>query len=124
MQETYRKIASRLVAILNCEKAGNVEWQRRHRDTIDELCRNELPSGSGFDSGTTLDYDRSSPDRLVFSAPFHRMNDAGYYDGWIDIKVTVKASLAFGVDIKITGIRERRDPGLRGYVADVFNGVA
>ena len=124
MQETYRKIASLLVAIANCEKSGNDEWADRHQDAIDDLCKNNLPSGSGFDCGTELDYGRSTPDRLVFNAPFHRMNDAGCYDGWIDIRVTIKASLAFGFDIKITGIRERRDPGLRDYVADVFNNVA
>lgn len=117
--EVYKRIASLLVAIENCKKTGNVEWQRRHRETIDELCRNELPSGSGFDCGTTLD-DSSSPDRLVFNAPFHRMNDAGCYDGWVDIKVTIRASLAFGIDVKVMGIRERRDPGLRDYVTDCF----
>lgn len=118
--EVYKRIAYLLVAIDNCKKTGNVEWQHRHRDTIDELCKNELPSGSGFDCGTTLD-DSSSPDRLVFNAPFHRMHESGHYDGWIEVKVTIRASLAFGPYVdRVTGIRERRDPGLRDYVIDCF----
>src|SRR5688500_3515130 len=57
------------------------EWVDRHQDSIDEMLK-ALPHGSGIDSGVTFDQHKSTPDKLIFSVPFHSMDENGYYDGW------------------------------------------
>jgi hypothetical protein len=67
-----------------------------------------MPSGSGFDSGTTLDLDASHADKLVFQTSFHHMDENGYYDGWTEHTVTVTPSLRDRYHIRISG-RNRND---------------
>ena len=76
-----------------------------------------MPSGSGIDSGTKLDFDRSKPNRLVFTAPYHHMNDDGMYDGWTDHDIIVTPDLGFGFDLRITG-RDRNQ--IKDYLGDTF----
>lgn len=122
-EKIFAHIASLLVAMDNCRKNGNVEWLERHRDAIDAACINHLPHGSGIDGKrTTLDFDRSTPDRLVFApVDFHHMDDNGFYDGWSEHTVIVTASLAFGYSIKVTG-RDRRN--IKDYLAEQYHYVA
>lgn len=117
-RKLYQHFASRLQAMQNCAKDRNVEWYDKHETVIERLCKNHMPSGSGFDNGTTLDPVASIPDRLVFSTAYHHMNEAGYYDGWSDHRVVVRPSLAHGFTLHITG-RDRND--IKDYIADVFN---
>ena len=114
--KVYERIASLLTAIANCENSGNMEWKERHETALDSIIRNG-PSGSGFDNGTKLD-DESTSERLVFSTAFHHMDEHGCYDGWTDHSVIVKASLAFGIRIIVTG-RNRR--GIKEYIGEVFH---
>lgn len=118
----YQEIAICLQAMINCEASGNTEWFDRHEERIEELCKNHMPRGSGFDSGTTLDMDRSNPDRLVFTSAYHHMDENGYYDGWSDpVIVTVKPSLQFGIDIRITGIRRKDRWSCTDYFYETFD---
>lgn len=107
-QKVYSEIAQLLIAINNCEKVNNQEWKHKHSDKIDELVNKYLPHGSGFDSGTKLDYDESLPSKLVFKTAFHHMDEYGYYDNWTYHTIIIRADLAFGIDIKVTG-RDRND---------------
>lgn len=84
------------------------EWVGKHRDRIKALAKDRMPSGSGFDSGTTFDFDRSNEERLVFHTSFHHMNGAGMYVYWTEHTITVKPSLAFGFDLTVSG-RNRND---------------
>lgn len=102
-----KELAHRIIARANCVKAGNDEWFEKHTQVIRAL-QDELPSGSGFDSGTKVDLDRSSADKLVLTTAFHHMNENGMYDGWTEHDVIVTPSLAFGFDLRITG-RDRND---------------
>jgi hypothetical protein len=45
------------------------------------------------------------------------MNENGFYNGWSDHKVIVTPSLAFGMNIKITG-ENRND--IKDFLFDVF----
>ena len=114
----YRAIAEKLQAIENCRKSGNLEWEARHGDAIEELVNSHMPSGSGFDNGTTLDTSASTPDKLVFQTAFHHMDENGMYAGWTDHSVTIKASLASGFDMRIGG-RDRN--GIKDYIAECFS---
>ena len=78
----------------------------------------KLPSGSWLDRGVSLD-SSSKPERLVFLAPFHHMDENGYYSGWTDYKIVVKPSfIHFGIDIRIIG----KDKNYaKDYLNDLFS---
>lgn len=118
-QRVYERIAGLTEARTNCIKAGNTDWQGRHEDAIKAIVNVHMPFGSGFDSGTSLDMDKSSSKRLVFLSSFHVMDDNGFYDGWIDFRVIVTPDLSRWFDIRVVGSFGRRND-LRSYVADVF----
>ena len=99
----YKAIAYTLAAYQRCIETGNKEWEDKHGDLLEEFQGNYYPSGSGFDRGTILDLEKSTPNKLVFHTAFHHMNDNGYYIAWTDHEITVKPNLAFDIDITISG---------------------
>lgn len=113
----YQVIAQTLQARVNCERSQNEEWEARHQATLDQLIRDFMPSGSGFDCGTKLD-PKSTPERLMLVAPFHHMNESGMYDGWGDHVVTVRPSLCYGFVLSISG-RDR--DGFKDYAGELFH---
>lgn len=117
-RKLYAHIAVRLSAIENCEKSGNTEWLDKHTDAIEQLVNNLMPHGSGFDHGTTLNFDKSTPDKLVFDTAFHHMDESGMYSGWTDHTVTVTPSLQFDFNLKIGG-RDRN--GIKEYIYQQFD---
>ena len=74
----YQQLAMTFNALLNCQRQAEQTgtphgWTSKHHATIDDLAKEYLPSGSGFDSGTKFDFDRSKEERLVFSTAYHHM---------------------------------------------------
>lgn len=116
-QELYSAIARALDAYLRCIETGNAEWEDKHENAITQLVYQHLPSGSGFDSGTKLDFETSKPNRLVFWTAFHHMDENGMYDGWTKHAVIVTASLVHGFELRVTG-PNRND--IKEYIAQVF----
>jgi hypothetical protein len=116
MTKIYSKIAMLVSARIQCEKTGNTEWFNNHTERISEMVSENLPSGSGFDLGTTLDLNLSTADHLVFYTSFHHMY-VGMYDGWTEHMVTVTPSLANGFNLRITG-RNRND--IKEYIGQLF----
>ena len=114
----YQQLATSLQAMLNCVDSNNQEWLVRHRENIDQIVRDHMPSGSGVDTGTAMCIEQSTPNKLVFSFSFHHMNVDGYYAGWTDHTVTVTPDLASGFDLKISG-RDRE--GIKDYLAELFH---
>lgn len=112
-----REIALLLSARQNCINSGNTAWLGNHTSRLTSLVRNHMPSGSGIDSGTTLDIDASTPDKLVFHTSFHHMDEHGSYDGWTEHAITVRPSLAFGLTLTIGG-RNRND--IKEYLSETF----
>lgn len=104
----YSELASMIQARKTCEAKDNTEWFDRHTDTIEELVKQHMPHGSGFDAGTKIDFDASHAEKLVFTTGFHHMNDGGYYDGWTEHTITVTPSLSNEFNLRITG-RNRND---------------
>jgi len=109
-------ISSLLTAIDNCQESRNTEWEGKHRQSIEAIIK-DGPSGSGWDNGTKLDWDASTPEKLVFYGGFHHMNDGGCYDGWTEHRIIVTPSLS-GLNIKITG-RNRND--IKEYIGELFH---
>jgi len=114
----YQELASLICAIENCHRSGNIDWLNKHTDRLGALVKEHMPSGSGFDLGTSFDEDNSTTERLIFHTSFHHMNDGGYYDGWTSHSVVVTPSLAFGFNLKVTG-RDRRD--IKDYIGETFH---
>lgn len=113
----YVELAQLLVARKNCERAGNAEWLGKHSERIAALVE-RMPHGSGFDAGTTLDMERSGEAILVFNTSFHHVDENGSYDGWTGHRVTVLPSLAFGVQIRVSG-QDRND--IKSYISECFH---
>ena len=118
LKPLYQRIAIALQAMENCRRTNNSEWLARHRETIETLVANHMPSGSGIDSGTKFDFDASSPNKLVFLTSFHHMNDGGIYDGWTEHSVIVTPDLAMEFGLKVTG-RDRND--IKAYLGEIYN---
>ena len=114
----YKELSAALMARENCLKTGNVEWEDKWDTRILEWCDEHLPSGSGFDSGTTFDREESTPEKLIFHTSFHHMNEGGMYDGWTEHTVTVTPSFHLGCYVKVSG-RNRND--IKDYIAEMFS---
>ena len=102
MTKVYQALASAIQARLNCVKSANNEWYHKHTETIESIARDCLPSGSGIDSGCSVDLDQSSGDTIVIDLSFHHMDDDGSYDGWTEHTATIEPTFD-GIDIRISG---------------------
>lgn len=109
-------IASALQALRNCQKSGN-DYGANWETLLSSIERNCLPSGSGIDRGTKIDFDRSNGGRIVLNFSFHHMNDGGYYDGWTDHSAIITPAFE-GFDIRITG---RNQNDVKEYLSDLFH---
>jgi hypothetical protein len=114
----YQILAGLVQARHNCQVSRNDEWFFKHGLRAQALVKRFLPSGSGWDNGTTLDLDRSSGEKLVFTGAFHHMNEHGFYDAWTDHTVTVTGSLLSGINLQISG-RNRNQ--IKDYLHDMFD---
>lgn len=103
----YREIASLLQAIENCKQRNNT----KHSEAIDYLCKNFLPSGSGIDCGTKLNWDASNPQKLVFDLSIHHMDCTGYYCGWTEHQCIVTPDLPCKFNIEFTEMHQAIDVG-------------
>lgn len=121
MQTVAQRAASLILAIQNCQKPGfngHLDYPAKHIEALEALARDYLPRGSGFDRGCTFDVDASRADCLVIRTAFHHMDENGYYCGWSDHVVRVRADLAFGFTVSVSG-RNVRD--IKDYIADTFH---
>jgi hypothetical protein len=101
--KVYQHIARKMDAYIRCMESPDSGWTNIHRESIESLVESYMPSGSGIDAGISFDFANSSPNKLIFAFGFHHMNENGYYDGWTAHKLIVSPSLAFGMDMRITG---------------------
>lgn len=118
VHKVYSVFANRVQARQNCRITGNSEWFEKHTIALEEMCKRIMPSGGGFDCGTTIDLDKSTGERLIFSTSFHHMDINGGYDGWTEHTITVKPSLIHGILITISG-RNKND--IKEYIHDSFH---
>lgn len=118
--QLYQKIASTIISIKNCEKSGNQQWIEKQKDTLYDIERQKLPRGSGIDSGCKINLEKSNEQKIVIDVPYHCMDENGYYAGWRDYQIIIRAHLAFGATVDVKG---RDYDGLKDYLADLFNYV-
>ncbi len=108
----FRRIAVLLGAMENCRVKNTPDsrdWFLKHQERLDDLLKQHLPHGSGFDAEPKMlmygdgDEGPENPDQeYTIVAPFHKMDANGYYCGWIDLYIRVTASLASEFDLHVT----------------------
>ncbi len=98
----YAWIAGACGARKRCLEHGN-EFAARWDEELDWVEKNALPSGSGIDSGTTIDRDASHDELVVLETSYHHMNDVGSYDGWTQHTIRVRPSFLGGFKLSISG---------------------
>lgn len=108
----YQKISRTLA----WQKTVSQEWRERADDRL-ASCQDELPSGSGIDSGSII-LETSAPERIRIRADFHHMDENGYYDGWTEHVITIRPSLANDYTISVSG-RNRNQ--IKDYLWEVFD---
>ena len=118
MAYLFQKIATRIEARNACRITGNTEWFAKHTEELERIAREELPSGSGIDNGTTIDLEASTADKIVLHTGFHHMGEHGMYDGWSEHRIVVRASLTGLIDLTIGG-RDRNQ--IKDYLHDMFH---
>src|ERR1043166_1202296 len=92
-------LASTVNARETCRTTNNTEWFERHTESLKELVKNFMPSGSGIDNGTKIDLERSRSERLVFTFGYHHMDESGMYNGWTHHELIVTPSLVHGFSL-------------------------
>lgn len=114
-----KTVMSKLQRLWRIDANGSVESEL----TIKHILYNHMPHGSGFDSGVKLV--SLSPEKVVFEAPFHHMNDHGMYDGWVTYIVNVRSTFT-GNEVKVSvkgydnTARKYADDLHRMYIAETF----
>lgn len=116
LRTLYCEMSILIQAIRNCEKSNNLEWEMRHKEKLLKLCDEFMPSGSGIDSGTKIEIDKCTPNKLVFSMAFHHMDSNGFYTKWSNHDIIVTPSLQ-GIDLKITG---KNVNGIKDYLYELY----
>jgi hypothetical protein len=101
MSKTYQELATRFIAYRNCIKNGDVEWQNKHEEVIEQII-SSLPHGSGIDGKTSFDYTNSKPNKLFINSEYHAMDDTEMYDKWITFRLILEPGWD-EVDITIKG---------------------
>jgi hypothetical protein len=118
-QTLIGQLANAIVAHNNCVQSGNEEWQDKWADKIRQIEREELPSGSGIDSGTKVDMAQSDGrTKIVLTTAYHHMDENGMYAGWTHHRVVIVADLLFGFSLRITGKDHNQ---IKDYLHDVFS---
>ena len=121
-RKVYKELANRIIAVENCKKSNNETWEDKHSEVIEYIENNVLPSGSGINSGTTIDLEKSNRDKLVLIAEYDYMNESGFYMYTIPFVVTVKPSLLFDFELTIKG-NFGKQQDIKEYLYDVYREV-
>jgi hypothetical protein len=120
MKKIYQKIAGLVGIINNSENSKHVE---KARESLRDIEREYLPSGSGIDCGIKVDLDRSSADQLTLVIPYHCMSEHGYYCGWMEFECLITPSLQFGFNIDLIETQSIDDDACYGvdeYLTDLM----
>lgn len=116
----YKFLANNLFRIDRMTREGRTDYAARVKDDVEAFVKSRFPSGSGFDMGTKLVWDKSHPEQLEFKTAFHHMDGGGFYSGWTEHHIIVKPSLLFDIDIRISG-KNRNE--IKDHIHEVFNHV-
>ena len=121
-RKVYEILDAAVIARRNCSYpiAPKPTWENKWDDLIQYICKNHLPSGSGFDCGTTVVEDECvSGKKLVLKFDYHHMDEHGYYDGWSSHKVIVTPYFD-GISVTVKGALPRKYRNDKEYFGDTL----
>jgi hypothetical protein len=102
-RKLYQEIASYILAKQNCINSKNEDWEIKHTEYLENYLLNKLSHGSGINGKWQYDYTKSNANKIILRNTYDAMNENGFYDKYINFTVTVSPSLAFEIDLSITG---------------------
>lgn len=135
----YQTVSSKIATLVRSYQSISLPWKNNIMMELDDLVRNHLPCGSGFDTSPELDTEKSTTNQLIFYSDYHVMDDNGTYAGYANFMITVDGDLTdINVSCLITNSEDFEiDPddypdenpedlwsldvdGLEEYIADMY----
>lgn len=113
----YKAIAIKLGARDNCIASGKAEWQAKHEQSLYEIETYHLPNESGIDNGVKIEGNKKC---ILLRSAFHKMDENGFYDRWIDFRIIITPDLQFDFNLNIIG-DFGKDQALKEYLHEVFD---
>lgn len=111
----YRIMAKCLGALEHCRVNGNSEWHDVWQELLNRAVEH-LPQGGGFDDYPKIVEGRTKTNRLVFSGAYHKMDDVGFYVGWVSYNIIVFPDFVSGFRLSLKGPLG----DLREFILDAF----
>lgn len=102
-----QQINNIVATIAYWEKKGNDEVADTWRDKLEDIEREKLPSGSGFNAGTQIS-GRSKPNKIILETGFLHHDEYGGELGWTEHLITITPDLTHDFNIKIRTIEDKR----------------
>jgi hypothetical protein len=97
-----KDLAGLIHAYQNCVKNHNPGWEIRHKDSIHQML-------STIPGVFQINIPESTSECIVFDVKLHHMNDVGYHVRTVEHKVSITASLFFGLNINVEGDEDVKD---------------
>ena len=118
--DSTRRYYSALAQAIQWYNDTTEDFKGQAEDKIRAL-EKQLPSGSGIDSGSHVNINKSTPQKIVIDTAFHHMDGNGYYDGWTEHKIIITPCLKYGYSIRITGRNKKQ---IKDYLYDLFDDLS
>ena len=115
------KVYQKMARLVDWNPTG--EYLDSKNEQMEDLVKNYLPSGSGFDGDISID-EKSTDKKIILHVEYHHMNDNGFYDGWSTFKIIITPSLAYDYSLVVKGETVVKkyfyDGVFKNYIIDTF----
>lgn len=106
--------------------AHHCEWHKTVNQKYIDICgdniirlQNELPHGSGIDSGCNIDVHKSGKRKVIIQFEYHLMDENGMYTGWEPFELHVIPTLGLGW-LELKFVKGRNINQIKDYLYDTF----
>ena len=94
------KVYQKMARLVDWNPTGSYIISKNEQ--MEDLVKNYLPSGSGFDGDISID-EKSTDEKIIIRVEYHHMDINGFYDGWSTFKVIITASMAYNYCMQVKG---------------------
>ena len=94
------KVYQKMARLVDWNPTGSYIISKNEQ--MEDLVKNYLPSGSGFDGDISID-EKSTDEKIIIHVEYHHMDINGFYDGWSTFKVIITASMAYNYCMQVKG---------------------
>lgn len=78
-----------------------------------------IPHGSGIDSETIFDFEKSNSQKLILKSAYHNLNENGYYDSRTYFKIVLSPSF-IDFDLEIVSNFPKKYSSTKEYLQEIF----